>query len=378
MTTCEVCSKAKITALSFGKKSHRSGQLLDIIHVDVCGPMRNESKGKARYFLTLTDDYSRWTEVRFLRKKSKVLQFFKKFKALVEKQTGQTIKCLQSDNGRKFCNEEFDRFLKEEEIARKFTTPYTPQLNGVAERKNRTFMKMARCMLTQSKLPISFWAEGVATANFVRNRCITKILTDKTPYELWYGKRPNVKHIRIFGEVAYMLDKTPGKGKLEPRGIRCIFLGYDESSRGYREWVPSKQRVTTTQDIKFVDTDITMESPKESTPSSPNQDQDSTHSPGVYYYQIFSNLTQIVIAMRNLGMNLRETTLRQKNETLSPKQPKELRVGLEKFLQENQVAHRSCTNFYKKKTILPDQAGRRSTKLLMMRNRLSRTVWKRI
>lgn len=175
-----------------------------------------------------------------MRKKSDVLQFFKEFKALVEKQTGRTIKCLQSDNGREFCNEEFDRFLKEEGIARKLTTPYTPQLNGVAERKNRTLMEMARCMLTQSKLPISFWAEAVATANFVRNRCITKTLDDKTPYELWHGKRPNVKHMRTFGEVAYMLDKTPDKGKLEPRGIRCIFLGYDESSRGYRVWIPSK------------------------------------------------------------------------------------------------------------------------------------------
>lgn len=125
-----------------------------------------------------------------------------------------------------------DRFLKKERIARKFTTSYTPQ-NGVAERKNCTLIEMTRCMLTQSKLPTPFWTEAVATANFIRNRCITRTLQDKTPYELWYGKRPNVKHMRIFGGIAYMLDKTSDKGKLEARGIRCIFLGYDESSRSY-------------------------------------------------------------------------------------------------------------------------------------------------
>lgn len=275
MATCEVCSEAKLTALPFGKNSHRCDQPLDKIQADVCGPMRNESRGKAKYFLMFTDDYSRWTEIRFLRNKSEVLQSSKEFKALAEKQTGRTIKCLQSDNGKEFCNEEFDKFLKKEGITRKLTTPYTPQLNGVAERKNRTLMEMARCMMTQSKLPISFWAEAVATANFNRNRCITKALGDKTPFELWYGRRPDVKHMRTFGETAYMLNKAPGKGKLDLRGIKCIFVGYDKSSKSYRVWVPSKQKVTVTRDIKFVDVDAVTRSPKESTPSSADQDQDS-------------------------------------------------------------------------------------------------------
>lgn len=277
MAVCEVCSEAKITALPFGKKSVRSSHVLDIIHADVCGPMRNESRGKAKYFLTLTDDYSRWTEVRFLRRKSEVLQAFKNFKILVEKQTGRKIKYLQSDNGKEFCNEEFDRFLRKEGIARKLTTPYTPQLNGVAERKNRTLMEMARCMMTQSRLPISFWAEAVATANFIRNRCISRTLGDKTPYELWHERRPNVKHMRTFGEIAYMLDKAPGKGKLEPRGLRCTFLGYDEPSRSYRVWVPSKQKVTVTRDIKFINTGEIVEDPKESISLLRDQNQGSIH-----------------------------------------------------------------------------------------------------
>jgi len=88
--------------------------------------MRNEFKGKARYVLTFIDDYSRWTIVRFIQKKSEVLQAFKKFKNLIEKQTGQKIKYLQSDNGREFCNDEFNKFLKKEGITRRLIIPYTP------------------------------------------------------------------------------------------------------------------------------------------------------------------------------------------------------------------------------------------------------------
>jgi len=182
---CEICSEAKLTALPFKKQLQRNSQLLDVIHTDLCGPMRNESRGKAKYFLTFTDEYSRWTEVRFLHNKSGTMEAFKEFKALVERQTGRKIKCLQSDNGREFCNEDFDKFLKEEGITRRLTTPYTPQSNGIAERKNRTLMEMARCMMMQSKLPISFWAEAVATANYIRNRCITNVLKGKTPFEAW-------------------------------------------------------------------------------------------------------------------------------------------------------------------------------------------------
>ncbi|KYQ47755.1 Copia protein [Trachymyrmex zeteki] len=113
---------------------------------------------------------------------------------------------------------------------------------------------MARCLLTQSKLPISFWAEAVNTANYIRNRCITKALKGKTPFELWHKKRPSVKHMRIFGEVTHVLNKAPNKGKLDPQGIRYIFLGYDESSKGYRVWIPNKQKAIVSRDVKFFNT----------------------------------------------------------------------------------------------------------------------------
>lgn len=248
---CEVCSSGKLTALSFPKSSQKNTDILDIIHTDVCGPMRTESRGKAKYFITFTDDCSRWTAVYFLQNKSDVLRIFKEFKKYVEKQTGRKLKCLRSDNGKEFCNRAFDDYLKEEGIGRRLTTPHTPQQNGVTERKNRTLVEMARCMLTQSGLPRSFWAEAIMTANYVRNRCITNVLHGKTPFEIWTKKRPNIENLRIFGELAYVLDKNPSKGKFDPRGIKCLFVGYDTSAKGYRVWVPSEQKIKISRDVKF-------------------------------------------------------------------------------------------------------------------------------
>jgi len=89
------------------------------------------------------------------------------------------------------------------------------------------------------------------TANYMRNRCIINVLHGKTPFEIWTKKRPNIENLRIFGELAYVLDKNPSKGKFDPRGIKCLFVGYDTSAKGYRVWVPSEQKIKISRDVKF-------------------------------------------------------------------------------------------------------------------------------
>lgn len=185
---CEICAKGKLTRKPFPNTSKRSSKMLEIIHTDLCGPMKTHSLGGARYFIVFIDDYSRWCEIRFLKSKNDVLDVFKAYKNLVENQTGCKIRALQSDNGTEFCNKEFQNFLDEHGIKRRLTTPYTPQQNGTAERKNRTLVETARCLLMDSNLPPSFWVEATATANHIRNRCISTSLEGKTPYELWNGR----------------------------------------------------------------------------------------------------------------------------------------------------------------------------------------------
>ena len=143
-------------------------------------------------------------------------------------------------------------FLNQNGIKRRLTVPYTPQQNGVAERKNQTLVEMARCMIIQSGLPSSFCAEAIRTANYIRNRCVTTSLSKKTPHEIWLRKIPDLSNLRIFGEAGHYLDKDPKKGKFDPTGIRCQFTGYDDEAKGYRVWVPSEQKVIIVNAVKFL------------------------------------------------------------------------------------------------------------------------------
>jgi len=249
---CEVCLGGKMSRLPFPTNQNRATNILDIVHTDVCGPMRTRSNGNALYLLTFTDDHTRWCEVFFLKSKSEVASKFLEYKCKVENHTGRRIKAIQSDNGKEFCNSEMDAILKNVGIHRRLTTVYTPQQNGVAERRNRTLIETARCLMIQSGLPPVFWAEAVNTANYIKNRCVTRSLNGDTPYEKWHKKKPYIGYFAIFGEKVYILNKSPDKGKLDPRGIPGIFVGYSDTSKGFKIWVPSLRKIVVTRDVKFL------------------------------------------------------------------------------------------------------------------------------
>ncbi|KAL0425546.1 UNVERIFIED_CONTAM: Retrovirus-related Pol polyprotein from transposon TNT 1-94 [Sesamum radiatum] len=154
---CEACLQGKQHKKPFPSgTSWRAKAVLELIHTDVCGPMRTPSHEQNRYFILFIDDYSRMTWVYFMREKSEVFKVFKKFKNLVEKQSGRSIKVLRSDRGKEYNNSEFDKFCEEEGIEHQTTVSYNPQQNGVSERKNRTVMEMARSMLQEKTLAKSF------------------------------------------------------------------------------------------------------------------------------------------------------------------------------------------------------------------------------
>ena len=139
----------KYTKTAFPSSESRSEGVLDLIHSDLCGPMSSVSLTGYEYYVIFIDDYSRKTWIYFLRSKKseEVLKRFQEFKALVENQTGRRIRVLRSDNGGEYTSKEFDEFCIQEGIKRQLTVPYTPQQNGVAERKNRSIVGAARAML---------------------------------------------------------------------------------------------------------------------------------------------------------------------------------------------------------------------------------------
>ncbi|KAK4401282.1 Retrovirus-related Pol polyprotein from transposon TNT 1-94 [Sesamum angolense] len=249
---CEACLQGKQHKKPFPSgTSWRAKAVLELIHTDVCGPMRTPSHEQNRYFILFIDDYSRMTWVYFMRKKSEVFKVFKKFKNLVEKQSGRSIKVLRSDRGKEYNNSEFDKFCEEEGIEHQTTVSYNPQQNGVSERKNRTVMEMARSMLQEKHLPKAFWAEAVYTAVYLLNRCPTKAVQNMTPIEAWSGKKPSAKHLRVFGSICYVHIPTEKRHKLEEKTEKGIFLGYSTQSKGYRIYNIKTKKLIISRDVEF-------------------------------------------------------------------------------------------------------------------------------
>ena len=151
--------------------------------------------------------------------KSEAFHIFKEFKAFVEKQSGSFIKCLRTDRGGEYNSTEFKEFCKEHGIKRQLTTVYTPQQNGVAERKNRMIMNMVRAVLSEKEVPKNFWPDAVQWANHVLNRSPTTIVKDMTPEEAWSGCKPSVEHFRVFGSIGYVHVPDVKRTKLDDKSV---------------------------------------------------------------------------------------------------------------------------------------------------------------
>ena len=190
-----------------------------------------------------------------IKNKSDAFEKFKSWKILVENLTDKRLKTLRTDNGLEFCNDVFDKYCKSEGIPRHHTVRKTPQQNGVAERMNRTLLDKSGCMLFSAGLPKNFWGEAVVTAAYLVNRSPSSAIEFKTPEEVWTGKTPDISHLRVFGCSAYAHQK---EGKLDPRAVKCVFLGFPEGTKGYRLWLKGDRGFKTinSRDVVFHETDF--------------------------------------------------------------------------------------------------------------------------
>ncbi|KAG8474672.1 hypothetical protein CXB51_031137 [Gossypium anomalum] len=200
--------------VQFTKGIHNMKGTLEYIPSNLWGPSRVPSRGGANYMLTFIDDFSI--------------------------KTGKQIKYLRTDNGLEFCSDEFNRLCKSEGIVRHLTVRHTPQKNDIVERMNRTIMEKVRCMLSNANLSKSFWAEAAFTACFLINRSPSVAIEKKTPQEEWFGNLANYSDLKIFKCPAYT---HVDNGKLEPRAIKCVFLGYKAGVKGYKLWCPGNRKV---------------------------------------------------------------------------------------------------------------------------------------
>ncbi|CAN0920234.1 Retrovirus-related Pol polyprotein from transposon TNT 1-94 [Linum grandiflorum] len=295
---CEGYIYGKMHRLPFPKTTWRAKAPLELVHSDICGPTRTTSIGDKRYFLLFVDDYTRMMWVFFLEQKSEAFSKFLQFKATAEKESGRQIKTLRTDRGGEFIYKPFMEYCRNNGIKRQLTVRYTPQQNGVAERKNRTIVEMARSMMTAKKLPNQLWAEAVNTTIYILNRSPTKAVQNKTPFQAWHHKRPQVDNLKVFGCIAYAHISTPNRDKFDQKGEKLIFIGYSDESKGYRLYNPLKNEVVISRDVIFDEmaewswktqdtqpspTNEILENPTTTTPNqgdqNPNQNKSPTRSP---------------------------------------------------------------------------------------------------
>ena len=220
---CECCIEGKACRKVHARLGYRrTNGILQLWHMDLIGPINPISKGGKRYVFTIIDDYSRMFFIEVLKEKGEAADVLKKLIILKENQSGKRVKAIRSDNGGEFIGADLKKWLENKGIKHELSPARTPQCNGVAERGNRSLIEMTRSIMSDSGLPMDFWTEAVCTSAHIKNRVKTNV-HGKTPYELWNGRKPNVKYMRRFGCVAYLLNKGGLKNKFEPKTIKGIF-----------------------------------------------------------------------------------------------------------------------------------------------------------
>ena len=258
MSFCEGCVKGKATKLPIKPVGEiRSTRKLELVHSDVCGPLQVESFSGKRYVVTFIDDYSRCCAVFFMKHKSEVLEKFKEFEATAVGDCGSRIGTLRTDNGGEYMSAEFKVYLTSRQIRHQTTVPHTPEQNGVAERMNRTLLEKARSMAAHAGVTKQYWAEAVASAAYLRNRTPTRALPDgTTPYEKWYGRKPNANNLKVFGCIAYACIPDVQRKKLDDRAKKMRFVGYGRAVKGYRLLDEDTKKIYIRRDVTFNEIDF--------------------------------------------------------------------------------------------------------------------------
>ncbi|GFW68358.1 retrovirus-related Pol polyprotein from transposon TNT 1-94 [Trichonephila clavipes] len=250
-THCIPCKLAKSKRVSFKKTGAvRSKRPLELLHMDLCGPMPTESQGSNKYFLSIIDDYSRKVTVFPIRNKSDVFHTFIRFQKRAERFLSKKVIAVRTDGGLEFCNKDMDNFLTELGIKHEVTNSYTPEMNGVAERFNLTALDGIKILLKSSEVPHKFWGEALLCFTYAWNRICHKD-SNKTPFEKYSGRKPSVLHLKPFGCLVYAGVPKQIRKKFDMRAKMGIMMGYAQRTKGYRIWLIDENKLVETINVRF-------------------------------------------------------------------------------------------------------------------------------
>nr|GFA39266.1 retrovirus-related Pol polyprotein from transposon TNT 1-94 [Tanacetum cinerariifolium] len=232
---CSSCELGKAKRKSFHTKlTPSSKQWLQLLHIDLCGPMRVASINGKIYVLVIVDDYFRYTWTHFLRSKDETPEVLIDFLRLVQRGLQAQVRVVRTDKGTEFLNQTLHAYFAAEGILHQTSVARTPEQNGIVERRNRTFVEAARTMISTDKVPLFFWAEAIATTCFTQNRSLVIPRHEKTPYHIINDQKPLVKFFYIFDSLCYIVRDGENLDKMKEKGDECIFVGYSTQSRAYR------------------------------------------------------------------------------------------------------------------------------------------------
>ncbi|GJX47838.1 retrovirus-related pol polyprotein from transposon TNT 1-94 [Tanacetum coccineum] len=220
---CSSCEMSKAKRSSFKSKVVPSSKgRLNLLHMDLCGPMRDETPEVLKDFLTM-----------------------------IQRNLQAQVITVRTDRGTEFLNKTLHAYFKEEGIEHQTSTPRTPEQNGVVERRNRTLVEAARTMLSASKLPLSFWAEAVTTACYTQNSSIIISTHGKKAYHIINDMKPSMEHLHIFGCICYITRDGENLDKMKEKGDPCVMVGYSTQSKGYRVYNKRTRLIVESIHIKF-------------------------------------------------------------------------------------------------------------------------------
>ena len=249
MPVCETCIKAKLTKTPFELSQSRAKKPLDLVHTDLTGPARVESAvDKHRYAINFVDDHSRFIKIYTMKRKSEALNKLKLFIADYGKP-----KTLRNDKGGEYESSELIQFCLDNGIRREETITRTPEQNARSERAWRTAMEIVRSLISTANLGNEWWGRAIIMAADIMNKTIHSA-TGKTPYELFYGGKPNLANMRTFGCKVYIHNDRPNRGKLDDRGLEGIFVGYGEHTKGWIVYLPKESKLVISRNARFLET----------------------------------------------------------------------------------------------------------------------------
>nr|GFA94447.1 hypothetical protein [Tanacetum cinerariifolium] len=239
-SSCEL-RKAKLKSFQ-SKTTPSSKKRLQLLHMNLCGPMRVASINGKRYVLVIIDDYSRYTWTYFLRSKDETPKVLIDFLTLVQRGLHAQVRIVRTEKGTKFLNKTLHAYFASEGILHQTSVAETPEQNGIVERRNRTLVEAARTMLSAAKVPLFFWAEAIATSCFTQNRSLVIPRHEKTPYHIINDRKPS---------LCYIIKDGENLDKMKEKGDACIFIGYSTHSRAYRVFNKRTRVIVETIHVNF-------------------------------------------------------------------------------------------------------------------------------